>query len=53
MRALDELLTSEDYGMAINKNNAELQKKVNDALAALKKSGEYDKIFAKWFGDKK
>ena len=53
VRALDELLTSEDYGMAINKNNAELQKKVNDALAALKKSGEYDKIFAKWFGDKK
>ena len=53
VRALDELLTSEDYGLAINKNNADLQKKVNDALASLKKSGEYDKIFAKWFGEKK
>ena len=53
VRALDELLTSEDYGLAINKNNEDLQKKVNDALASLKKSGEYDKIFAKWFGEKK
>ena len=53
VKRLDELLTSEDYGMAISKNNAELQKQVNDALKKLHENGEYDKIFAKWFEAKK
>ena len=53
VRTLDELLTSEDYGIALAKDNTELQKKINDALAKLKENGEYDKIYAKWFGEKK
>lgn len=53
VRALEELLTSEDYGIAMNKDNAALQKQINEALNKLKQSGEYDKIFAKWFGEKK
>ena len=53
VRALDELLTSEDYGIALAKDNTELQKKINDALEKLKQNGEYDKIYAKWFGEKK
>lgn len=53
VRRLPELLTSEDYGIAIRKDNAELQGKINDALKKLKENGEYDKIFAKWFGEQK
>ena len=50
VKVLSELLTSEDYGMAINKNNAELQTKINAALKKLKENGTYDKIYEKWFG---
>ena len=50
VKALPDLLTSEDYGMAMNKKNTELQAKVNEALKKLHQNGEYDKIFTKWFG---
>ena len=53
VKTLDEKLTAEDYGIAMNKDNKELQEKVNAALKKLKENGEYDKIFAKWFGEKK
>lgn len=53
VKTLPELLTAEDYGIAINKNNTELQGKVNAALKKLKENGEYDKLYEKWFGAKK
>ena len=53
VKGLAERLTAEDYGIAIGKDNKELQQKINDALQKLKENGEYDKIFAKWFGEKK
>ncbi len=53
VRSLDELLSSEDYGIAMDKKNTELQTKLNAALEKLKQNGEYDKIYAKWFGEKK
>ena len=53
VKVLDEKLTAEDYGIAINKDNAELQKEINAAFKKLKENGEYDKVFAKWFGEKK
>ncbi len=53
VKALEEKLTAEDYGIAMGKDNAELQKQVNEALKKLHENGEYDKIFAKWFGEKK
>ena len=31
----------------------EVQKKIDAALETLKQNGEYDKIYAKWFGEKK
>lgn len=52
-KSLDETLTSEEYGIAFDKKNAELVEKVNQALYELKQSGEYDKIYGKWFGNKK
>lgn len=50
VKALPDLLTSEDYGIAVSKQNEATQKAVNEALKKLKDNGEYDKIFEKWFG---
>ena len=50
VKGLPDLLTAEDYGIAMNKNNKELQEKVNGALKKLKENGEYQKIYDKWFG---
>lgn len=36
--------------LAVKKGNTELQKELNDALAAVKADGTYDKIYAEWFG---
>ncbi|WP_346353455.1 basic amino acid ABC transporter substrate-binding protein [Azotosporobacter soli] len=51
-KLLSEISNAEDYGMAIAKKNGELTEKVNKALEELKKNGEYDKIYEKWFGKK-
>jgi polar amino acid transport system substrate-binding protein len=45
-----EPFTMEYYGIAIRKNNTDRIKKINRALASVKASGEYDKIYANWFG---
>ena len=37
------------YGIATAKKNKDLADKLNNALADLKKSGEYQKIYDKWF----
>jgi polar amino acid transport system substrate-binding protein len=52
-KQVGEPLTSEDYGIAVAGNNAELAAKIDKALDELKKSGEYDKIYEKWFGPAK
>lgn len=41
------------FVMAMKKDNKELQAAVNKALKELKENGTYDKIYAKWFGEKK
>jgi len=50
VKSLADKLSAEDYGIAMAKDDAELQKKVNDALKKLRDNGEYDKIYQKWFG---
>lgn len=45
-------LSAEDYGIAVAKKNGELGEKINKALDELKKNGEYEKIYVKWFGKK-
>ncbi|MEC1158526.1 transporter substrate-binding domain-containing protein [Cytobacillus horneckiae] len=40
--------TEEPYGIAIKKGNEDFVEKVNEALKALKDSGEYDEIKDKW-----
>jgi peptide/nickel transport system substrate-binding protein len=45
-----EPFTEEYYGIAVNKKRPEVLAAINNGLAAVKASGEYDKIYAKWFG---
>jgi len=42
--------TVEYYGIGVKKGNDELLNAINKGLAAIKASGEYDKIMQKWFG---
>jgi len=51
-KLVGEVANSEDYGIATAKKNTELNEKINKALDELKKNGEYEKIYVKWFGKK-
>jgi polar amino acid transport system substrate-binding protein len=44
--------TGEQYGFAVRKGNAALLKTVNEAIAAARTDGTYDKIYATWIGEK-
>lgn len=51
-----EQVTNKEYfgngfGIAINKDNAELVTQLNQALKAVKANGTYDQIFNKYFGE--
>jgi polar amino acid transport system substrate-binding protein len=50
LKIIQEIPTGEQYGIGISKSNPDLLKAVNDALAKIKASGEYDAIYTKWFG---
>ncbi len=52
VKVLPEVLTVENYGIAAAKGNRELIRDVNRAMKKLRESGEYDKIYSKWFGEK-
>jgi len=51
-KLVGEVLSSEEYGIAVVKKNTELIGKINKALDAIKQNGEYAKIYEKWFGKK-
>ena len=43
-------IATQKYGHAVHKGNVELQAKMTEGLAILKKTGQYDTIHAKWLG---
>jgi polar amino acid transport system substrate-binding protein len=47
-----EFDTKEKYGIGMKKGNTALKAKVDEVLKKAKDSGEYDKIYEKWFGKK-
>ncbi|GGM57731.1 basic amino acid ABC transporter substrate-binding protein [Longimycelium tulufanense] len=47
-----EFDTGEQYGIAVRTGNDALRGKINDVLKKAKESGEYDRIYEKWFGKK-
>lgn len=51
-KTVGEKMEAEPYGIALKKGS-KLTADLNKAMAELKKSGEYDKLYSKWFGAKK
>lgn len=49
LKIFEKNLTTEDYGIGVRKSDTKLQKEINAALKNLKNSGEYQKIYDKWF----
>ena len=49
LKVLPEQLTTEEYGMALRKDEPELTKAVNKAIEQLKADGTYAAIVNKWF----
>ena len=49
LKVLPEQLTTEEYGMALRKDEPELTKAVNKAIEQLKADGTYAAIVKKWF----
>ena len=47
---LPEKIITEKYGVALVKDNTDLQKKVKEAIAAMKVDGSLEAIAVKWFG---
>jgi peptide/nickel transport system substrate-binding protein len=50
IQVVGEPFTEEYYGIAVNKNKPEVLAAINAGLKAVKESGEYNKIYEKWFG---
>jgi aspartate/glutamate/glutamine transport system substrate-binding protein len=44
--------TDEPYGIAVKKGETEFANTINELLKSMKASGEYDKIYEKWLGEK-
>ena len=45
--------TNEPYGIAVDKGQTQMMKKIDKALDELKADGTYDKLIQKWFGNVK
>ena len=46
---LSEVLSAEDYGIAVAKGNSAVLKQINDGLRKIRSSGEFVRIHRKWF----
>ncbi|XRG77875.1 amino acid ABC transporter substrate-binding protein [Rossellomorea sp. GAMAL-10_SWC] len=49
-KILEDNFGEEEYGIGVRKDDADLLKKINKEISAMKKDGTYDKIYKKWFG---
>lgn len=49
LRQLDPVLTDELYAIAVRRDHPELLTAINQGLAAIRASGEYDQIYTLWF----
>jgi polar amino acid transport system substrate-binding protein len=48
LKIVGDALTTENYGIAVNKNDPELLAKINQGLAAVKAAGTIDTLVTKW-----
>lgn len=49
VKVVAEVITGEDYGIAVSKNNEKLRKKINEGLAKIKENGTMDRLIEKYF----
>ena len=49
---LPQVFDAEYYGFGVKKGNKEMVAKLNEGLKKVRESGEYDRIYQKWFGTK-
>jgi ABC-type amino acid transport substrate-binding protein len=50
LKIAEEIETGEQYGFGFSKESTSLRDAVNEALQAVKDSGEYETIYETWFG---
>ncbi|GAB6181969.1 basic amino acid ABC transporter substrate-binding protein [Desulfotomaculum defluvii] len=51
IKLVGEILSSEEYGIAVPKGETETLEKINAGLKAIKENGKYTEIYKKWFGE--
>ncbi len=51
VKLVGEILSAEEYGIAVPKGQTETLEKINAALKKLKENGKYAEIYKKWFGE--
>lgn len=49
-RVVGPVYQGQDYGIGFSRSQEELVKKVNEALAEMRRDGSYEKLYVKWFG---
>jgi len=49
LKTVGGLLSSESYGIAVRKDAPDILRKINEGLAKVRASGEYDRLRKKWF----
>jgi len=49
VKVVAELITGEEYGIAVSKNNSELQKEINAGLTKVIENGTMDELIEKYF----
>lgn len=49
VKVVAEVITGEEYGIALAKNNSELQEEINEGLAEVIENGTMDKLIEKYF----
>jgi len=49
VKVTGEMFDKQYYGFVINNKNSSLRKKINKSILKLRESGEYDKIYNRWF----
>lgn len=49
VKVVGGLLTGEDYGIAVTKQNSQLLQKINDGLNKLIANGQYEKLYREYF----
>ena len=50
LKVIEKSYVSQEYCFAVKKGNENLLRNISDAITALNESGEYRKIYSKWFG---